>query len=72
MLAPDYPSFGDAEGYDFAGDDYESGTMKGIVNHIRGVDLLVSRDDVDPNRLAVVGHSLGGHNAMFVAAFDQR
>ncbi len=72
VLAPDYPSFGDLAGHDFATDVYESGTMLAIVNHMRGVDLLSSREDVDPERIGVIGHSLGGHNAMFVGAFDDR
>ena len=72
VLAPDYPSFGDDKDYDFHTDRYLSGTMKGVVNHIRGVDLLAARDDVDASRIGVIGHSLGGHNAMFVAAFDRR
>ena len=46
--------------------------MKALVNHIRCLDLLVGRDDVDPDRMGVIGHSLGGHNAMFVGAFDER
>ena len=71
VIAPDYPSFGDYT-YDFDNDGYISGTMKGIFNHMRCVDLLVSRDDVDPNRIGVIGHSLGGHNAMFVGVFDER
>jgi acetyl esterase/lipase len=71
VLCPDYPSFGDYE-YDFAGDDYVSGTMKGVFNHMRCVDLLCSREEVDPRRIGVIGHSLGGHNAIFVAAFDAR
>jgi len=72
VLAPDYPSFGGLSKYDFAADRYESGTMKAIVNHIRGVDLLVARPEVDPARLGTIGHSLGGHNAMFVGVFDER
>ncbi|HEV7221787.1 MAG TPA: alpha/beta fold hydrolase [Pirellulales bacterium] len=72
VLAPDYPSFGDLANYDFAADKYVSGTMKGIVNHIRSVDLLQSRPEVDPERIGVIGHSLGGHNAMFVGVFDER
>ncbi len=72
VIAPDYPSFGDLTGYDFANDRYVSGTMKGIVNHMCCVDLLVSRYDVDAKRIGVIGHSLGGHNAMFVAVFDTR
>ncbi len=72
VICPDYPSFGDASGYDFNNDDYQSGTMKGIFNHMRCVDFLISRDEVDPNRIGVIGHSLGGHNALFAAAFDSR
>jgi acetyl esterase/lipase len=72
VIAPDYPGFGDLEDYDFENDRYESGTMKGIVNHIRCVDLLQNLDQVDPDRIGVIGHSLGGHNAIFVAAFDPR
>lgn len=72
VLAPDYPSFGDYKGYDFARDRYESATMKGIFNHMRGVDLLVAREEVDPERIGVIGHSLGGHNAIFVGVFDER
>lgn len=51
---------------------YVSATMKGVVNHRRGVDLLASLPEVDPLAIGVVGHSLGGHNALFLAAFDER
>ncbi len=71
VIAPDYPSFGEYK-YDFAADRYASGTMKGIFNHMRCVDLLLTREEVDPERIGVIGHSLGGHNAMFVGAFDER
>ncbi len=40
VIAPDYPSFGEYDKYDFAGDKYISGTMKGIANHMRCVDFL--------------------------------
>ncbi|HEY4308655.1 MAG TPA: alpha/beta fold hydrolase [Pirellulales bacterium] len=72
VIAPDYPSFGDSQDYDFKSDKYVSGTMKGIFNHMRAVDFLAAREDVDPDRLGVIGHSLGGHNAMFVGVFDPR
>lgn len=72
VLAPDYPSFGELDDYNFHTDAYLSGTMKAIANHRRGVDLLLARDDVDPQRIGVIGHSLGGHNAMFLGAFDPR
>lgn len=71
VLAPDYPSFGDYK-YDFNADTYTSGSMKGIFNHMRAVDLLQSRPEVDPARIGAIGHSLGGHNAMFVGVFDER
>ncbi len=72
VLCPDYPSFGESAGYDFAADKYTSGTMKGIVNHMRAVDVLAARDDVDPTRIGAIGHSLGGHNAIFLGVFDER
>ena len=74
-LAPDYPSFGEYP-YDFAAaferGDYHSGSMKAVWNNMRAVDLLRSLPDVDGDRIGAVGHSLGGHNAMFTAAFDER
>lgn len=72
VLAPDYPSFGDLTDYDFSQDVYDSGTMKGIVNHMAGVSLLAPRPEVDPERIGTIGHSLGGHNALFLSAFDSR
>lgn len=71
VLAPDYPSFGDYP-YDFHKSKYASGSMKGIFNHMRGVDLLQTRDEVDPERIGAIGHSLGGHNALFLGVFDSR
>jgi dienelactone hydrolase len=46
--------------------------MKGIWNHLRAIDLLCSLKEVDPRRIGVIGHSLGGHNSLFVALFDPR
>ncbi|MBC7757974.1 MAG: alpha/beta fold hydrolase [Phormidesmis sp. FL-bin-119] len=72
VIAPDYPGFGDLKDYNFETDRYKSATMQAIFNHMRCVDLLQSRADVDPDRIGVIGLSLGGHNSMFVAAFDTR
>ncbi len=72
VIAPDYPPYGDYAGYDFESDRYPSGSMKGIWNHMRCVDLLQQRDDVRSDRIGVIGHSLGGHNAMFLGVFDER
>jgi len=46
--------------------------MKAIWNNVRGVDLLQSLPEVDGDRIGAIGHSLGGHNALFTAAFDDR
>lgn len=70
-LAPEYPGFGDYE-IDVYAMGYASATMKGIFNHIRAVDLLASLPQVDPSRIGVIGHSLGGHNSLFLAVFDPR
>ena len=73
-LSPDYWTFGDyrARQYDPYEHGYVSGTMKGIWNHVRSVDLLQSLPEVDGARLGCIGHSLGGHNALWLAAFDPR
>ena len=71
-LSPDYPSLGE-HAYDFdANPEYVSGTMKAVWDNIRAVDLLTSMPEVDADRIGVIGHSLGGHNAMFTAAFEPR
>ncbi len=70
-LAPDYPNFG-GYAFDPYANGYASATMKGIVNHRRALDLLQLLPEVDPERIGVIGHSLGGHNALFLAAFDDR
>jgi dienelactone hydrolase len=71
-LSPDYPSFGELKDYDFDADNYTSGSMKAIYDNIRAVDVLQSLPEVDPERIGCIGHSLGGHNTLFTAAFDQR
>ena len=71
VIAPDYPGFGDYM-IDVYAMGYESATMKGIWNHMRCVDLLQRLPEVDPERIGAIGHSLGGHNTLFVSAFDTR
>jgi hypothetical protein len=39
---------------------------------LRCLDYLVTLPEVDPNRLAVAGLSLGGETTMYVAALDER
>jgi dienelactone hydrolase len=70
-LAPDYPNYGDYK-FDPYEHGYASATMKGIWNHMRAVDLLQSLAEVDGERIGCIGHSLGGHNTIFVGVFDSR
>lgn len=70
-LSPDYPNYGEYKA-DVYAMGYASASMKAIWNNMRGVDLLQSLDEVDPDRIGVVGHSLGGHNSIFTALFDPR
>jgi dienelactone hydrolase len=39
---------------------------------MRALDYLSARPEVDPGRLGCVGHSLGGQQALFLAALDER
>jgi len=71
-LVPDYPSFGEYP-YDFRQTGaHASGSIKAVWNNVRGIDLLAAMSEVDRDKIGVIGHSLGGHNALFTAAFDQR
>ena len=70
-LAPDYVTMGenDADPYALG---YLSGTMKGIWNHVRAVDLLASLPCLDVGRIGCIGHSLGGHNTLYLGLFEPR
>lgn len=52
---------------------YVSGTMKAIWDNSRGIDLLAELPGVDMSHgVGAIGHSLGGHNAIYSACFDDR
>jgi len=51
---------------------YQSGTMKSIWDNIRGLDYLSTLPFVRTNAFGAIGHSLGGHNSVFTAVFDER
>jgi dienelactone hydrolase len=70
-IAPDYTLLGENQ-VDPKKVGFQSGTMMGIWSHMRAVDLLASLPEVDPEQMGAVGVSLGGHNALFVGAFDPR
>jgi|ERR1043166_1935555 hypothetical protein len=51
---------------------YASGTMKAIHDNRRGLDLLETFPFVKRGGFGAIGHSLGGHNAIYTAVFDER
>ncbi len=71
-LAPDYPGFAEYEHEFTAVSRYQSGTMKAIWDNIRALDLLETLPCIDRDCIGAIGHSLGGHNALFTAMFDGR
>ena len=71
-LSPAYPLMANYQP-ELAALGYKSGTMKAIWDNSRGLDLLESLKLVDHSKgFGAIGHSLGGHNAIYTAAFDQR
>lgn len=71
-LSPSYPHLANYWP-NLGGLGYVSGTMKAIWDSSRGCDLLASLEYVDDSRgFGAIGHSLGGHNAIYSAVFDQR
>ena len=70
-LTPNYPLLGKYEP-DLKALGWESGTMKAIWDNIRGLDLLDSLPYVKHGKYGAIGHSLGGHNSVYTAVFDQR
>ena len=71
-LAPNYPLLAKYQP-DIAALGWESGTLKAVWDNIRGLDLLETFEFVDRKRgFATIGHSLGGHNSVYTAVFDDR
>lgn len=70
-VAPGYPHLADYAP-DLNGLGYASGTLKAVWDNIRALDLLESLPYVKPGRFGAVGHSLGGHNAVYTAVFEPR
>jgi hypothetical protein len=70
-IAPPYPLLANYAP-DLKALGYESGTMKAIWDNIRALDVLETLPWVKPGAFASIGHSLGGHNGLYTAAFDSR
>jgi pimeloyl-ACP methyl ester carboxylesterase len=71
VLALAYPLLADYHP-DLRALGYPSGTMKAIWNNRRGLDFLSTLRFVRTNAFGVIGHSLGGHNGVYTAVFDER
>lgn len=71
VIAPPYPHLGDYKP-DLAGLGYASGTLKAVWDNVRALDVLDATPGVRRGGYGVIGHSLGGHNAIYTAVFDAR
>jgi dienelactone hydrolase len=70
-LAPNYPLLAKYQP-DIKALGWESGTLKAVWDNMRGIDLLASLPFVDGRSFGAIGHSLGGHNSVYTAVFDDR
>lgn len=70
-LAPNYPLLAKYQP-DLKALGWESGTLKAVWDNQRGLDLLAALPFVDARAFATIGHSLGGHNSVYTAVFDDR
>jgi pimeloyl-ACP methyl ester carboxylesterase len=71
-LSPSYPLLAQYQP-DLVALGFSSGTMKAVWDNLRGIDLLAALPEVRAEAgFAAIGHSLGGHNAIYTAVFESR
>jgi hypothetical protein len=70
-LAPNYPLLAKYQP-DIKALGWESGTLKAVWDNLRGLDVLDSLAYVKAGAYGAIGHSLGGHNAVYTSVFDDR
>jgi len=63
---------GQTEDEDFLGDKNAEMRSQQVLDLRRGVDLLLARDDVDPERIAYVGHSYNAAVGGILAGVEKR
>jgi hypothetical protein len=51
---------------------WKTGMAKMTWDAIRAIDLLLDQPGVDADRIGCIGHSLGGKEALYLPAFDER
>ena len=49
-----------------------STVAKNVIDHMQGIDVLCSLDNVNPLAIGAIGHSFGAYNAFFLAGIDDR
>jgi len=69
-IAPSYPLLANYQP-DLAALGWQGGTLKAVWDNQRAIDLLASLPYVRPGPVGAIGHSLGGHNAVFTAFLDE-
>jgi dienelactone hydrolase len=70
-LAPSYPLLAKYQP-DLTQLGWSSGTLKAVWDNVRGLDYLQSLSFVRGDQIGAIGHSLGGHNSVYTAVFDDR
>jgi dienelactone hydrolase len=70
-LSPSYPQLANYQP-DLKQLGWEAGTLKAVWDNLRGLDLLDSLSYVKHGAYGAIGHSLGGHNAVYTSVFDDR
>src|SRR5215469_12797656 len=70
-LMPDYPWYRSVDHYDKPEVDRDT-EIQAVIDLRRGIDLLLARSDVDPARLAYIGHSYGAQWGSILTAVDKR
>ena len=66
--------YGGGNDHGLSGFSYTAGTPTGleILDGVRAIDYLLTRSDVDPERLGFTGESGGGNSTYWVSALDER
>lgn len=72
FLWQDAADFGAAVTHHRLRHPHATGMAKMLFDARRAIDVLVSLETVDAGRIGAVGHSLGGKEALYLAAFDER
>lgn len=70
-FAPNYPLLARYQP-DLKALGWDSGTLKAVWDNQRGLDYLSTLPYVKAGGFGAIGHSLGGHNAVYTSVFDER